>query len=451
MEKIYLKRRVLWVVLLWFLFSSSTAFASSLSQATVIYSKGMTYFSKGEYRKALQFFRQAYRINPNEKENVHLLGLTYMKLNRFDLGEKYLKELLDKNPDYTQAYFDYGVCLYRQGEARSALPWFEKTQKLFPDTFAGKTAKKLALKIKGEKETKEKQPLPKKRWSLKGATGLFYDSNVTQDPDNESLAGFPNQKDYAMTVSGNFRYLLLSGEKTNLFADVSSYQSAYLSIYLDSNNFNFGRHQGGFEFTYRLNDYIQWRLPFNYTFETLGNSKYVQTERGESIFDILWMNNWLTTITGGMKKDDFFGSLTNTSQNRDATEPYARIEQYFFAPHNREFYIKGGFEFEKNFAAGNDWDYNAYHVLAALQTPLFSKIKLLLLEDVVARRSFITLDSIFNAQRSDQSAATTAVLSKEIVSHLSLLTSYTFFISDSNIPHFTHKRHVAGLTLQIKL
>lgn len=444
----YPKKMVFPFLFFFFLFSIHGV-AQDLSKAEVLHSKGTVSFSKGEFEEALKLFKEAYKIDPNNKKNTHLLGLTYLKLERYNLAAQPLKELLEKNPDYSPAYLDYGVALYRLGDLQNALPWLEKTQQSFPNTEKANVAGELIATIKGEKPRAKR-----KRWRLTGSAGFFYDSNLIQDPDQENLTGFTNQEEFAGFGTADFKYHLIQGERTNFFGDVSSYQSAYLQLLhsdLNSNNFNYGRHRGSFEMTHRFTDYVQWRLPFGYTFTTLGRAKYLHYAKGESNLDLLWEDHWLTTVTFGFRWDDFFGTFTNAQQDRDALHPYATIEQYFFSPNNRDFYIKAGFSFEKNLASGNDWDYNAYHVLAALQIPLGWNMKFLLLEDVVTRRTFDNVDSVFSTQRTDQTSTSSAILSKELSPHSSIATNYTFYIADSNIRRFSSRRHLAGLTFQLKL
>ena len=392
---------------------SLPSLADSTSTAIVVHAKGTDHFSQEKYEQALELFQQAYKLDPQNDENNRMLGLTYLKLERYT----------------------------------DALNFFKKVEKLNPDSKSASFAREWIAKLEESKAPPGKKREEIKRWNLQASSSFYYDSNATQDPDNENLTAFPTQQDYLSTSALDFKYLLLSGEKTKFYLGYSGYQSLYLDIKFDSDSFDYGRHKGNVEFIHRINDYLQWRVPVYYSYSSLGKSKYVQSVVGETALDMAWMNNFLTTITGGARWDNFFATFANSAQDRDANQPYAKIEQYYFAPHNRDFYIKAGFLFEKNMATGADWDYNAYHLLASIHSPLPWKMKFLFLSDTVARRNFKSVDSVFNVQRKDESGSLTGSISREIIPHLTTTGSYTFFIQDSNTTRFSHRRHVAGLTL----
>lgn len=473
----------LFCLVLFLSFWTRVSFAKSVSEALLLYEKGRLEFVGGRYNEALEFFKGAYAVIPENQQNLHLLGLTYLKLEKFSQAEKYLQELFSKNPDYAPAYFDYGLSLFRQNKFDSALPWFEKEgdQKenpfplfyaglshyylgetamalelfkkvgsLFPGTETAESAQEWMAKIETPEGEKPEPYKVAKRWGLRGSTGVFFDSNVVRDPDDENLTGFTNIADVASTGSLDAKYLLVPKDKTKLTIAYSGYQSAYLNLRFDSNDFNYGRHRGGFDVVHRINDTLQLRIPIYYTFATLGNAKFVQTGEGEVTLDMIWSKNALASITGGGQRDFFFDTPANAAQNRDANKAYAKFEQFFFSPNNRDFYVKAGYGFEKNMASGADWDYDSHHLYAAIQTPFFWKTKFLILSEFVPQRRFFNVDSNFNAIRSDKSETITSLLSKELSRFLTASASYTFSLQDSRLIRFTYTRHVTGLTLAAK-
>ncbi len=476
-----LKNKIAILVLFSVLFLAGVSRADTQSQALVLHEKGRFAFSNKEYDKAMGLFEQAYKLNPNLETNLHWLGTTYLKLERFSEAEKYLQELLTKNPGYSNAYFDLGLSLYRLGKFSTALPWFEKergqkenplplfyaglthhqlgneaeaiallkqVKVLFPASETATAAQEWIAKI----ESKEvvSAPPKAKRWSLNTTLGFFYDSNIVRDPDNENLAGFIDIGDMAATGSAEFQYLLVPKEKAKFYIGASTYQSAYSNLRFDSNNFNYGRHKGFVQLVRRVNDSVQFRFPAEYSFSTLGKAKFVQSGEGEMIADLAWMKDFLTTVTAGIRKDWFFGTFTSANQNRDAYKGYGRLEHYFFSPRNRNLYIKGGYGAERNVAKGSDWDYWAHTLYFTAQTPFFLKTKFLLITEIVPRRYFQYTDSVFTTRRLDKSGVFTAAVSKDLPMSFTAGVNYTFAIQASNIQRFRYRRHVAGLTFSRK-
>lgn len=392
----------------------------SQEKSSLLEAKGMLHFNQGEYQKALEFFEKIYLINPKNEKNLFHLGTTHFKLKNNRAAAKFFKKLL--------GYFP------ASDAAREAEVWLAGIEKAPPPS---------------EKPAK---PVKMKRWNLKGSVSAYYDSNVTHDPDQQNLAGFTDRDDFLAAGTIDFDYLLINQEKTQFYTTYDGYQSAYWNaINIDANRFNYGSHQVGLMLTRKLNDHIQWTVPGHYTFSYLGKAKYLQSGALESVLDMLHMDHWMFSVTAGLRRDWFFQNLTNAAQNRDATQPYARLEEYFFAPHNREVYFKVGYGFEKNFAGGNDWDFSAHHALYAIHFPIWWQIKFLMAGDVVARRNFDKTDSVFNGLRKDKSLYHNVVFVKDVLPFLRVAVSYSFFIRDSSLLRYAYRRHVAGLTFSTKL
>lgn len=383
------------------------ALATAQEQAAIFEAKGLSHFTRQEYRQALEFFEKFYRINPKNEQNLYRLGITHLKLNNDRQTAQFFKKLLD----------------------------------YFPASELAPEAKEWVARLEKEK-----------RLSLKGSVSTYYDSNVTRDPDNQTLAGFSDRDDWMSAGTLDFDYHLADSGKTRFSAGYDGYQSAYWNILnIDANRFNYSSHLARLTLSRQFSDNIQWTIPAGYNFVLLGKAKYLQSASMESLLDILHGKNWMLSVTGGIRRDWFFQNLSNAAQNRDAIQPYARIEEYFFVPKNREVYFKAGYGFDRNFAGGNDWDFSAHHALYAIHFPLWRQIKVLLAGDVVVWRSFKNTDSVFNARRRDRSLYHTAVLSRDILPWLEAAASYSLFIRDSTLGRYQYRRHVAGLTFTAKL
>ena len=172
---------------------------------------------------------------------------------------------------------------------------------------------------------------------------------------------------------------------------------------------------------------------------------------GESIFDLAWKEKWLTTFSGKIRFEDFYATPTNIAQSRDALKAGLGIDQYFFFPgKNRDRYLKGGYEFEMNFAEGADWEYKGHRVSFVVHTPLVWGVNFLGQANFGVLRKFKHRDSVFNVKRGDFNATGYLAFSRQIAPHLTASTSYTYAITDSNLSRFTYRRHIAGFSLSAK-
>ncbi|MDO8526345.1 MAG: tetratricopeptide repeat protein [Deltaproteobacteria bacterium] len=467
------------------LLSLSTQMAHAAAEAPISFSKGIVVFSDGKYNKALPLFENAYKINPSNPDHIYLLAITHFKLNHYSEANKYFKELLDKHPEYTQAYPDYGMSLFRQKQYSEAAIWLakaveankkdpsplfylglskyyagqkeeskatlKKVKDLYPQSELAETSMQWLDNINAgtisETQYGEGSLLVGKKWNIRAATSFFYDSNVTFDPDDEDLADFSsNQDDIMGTASLDISYLVFQKEAVKWFVQYSGYQSAYANINVDDNRFNYGRHIGASNVIYKFSDEAQLRLPMSYTLVTLGAARYSQTGEGSPMLDYAWGKNWMTTFYGDIRRDDFFAAPSTPQQDRDATRPAGGLEQYYFFQ-NRDRYLKLGYEYARNYSVGNDWDYYSHRIMFLLNSPLPWKLNISALADIIPLRKFFHQDSIYGVTRSDFSVVGGGVLSREIIPHMTLACSYTYALNDSNIPHYTYKRQLVGFTV----
>lgn len=454
-------------------------------EAAPDFSRGMIAFSEGQYKEALNYFEQAYETDSKSDDSLYMVALCHLKLENTSKASENFKTLLDRNPDYSKAHFDYGVSLYIQEKYKEAIPVFEKALEAEPKNLQSRLYQALAYNFSGDKEealaalgrlkaeypdtaiaknaadwmdkieTGEAMRLrPKKkesRWSLVGAASFYYDSNVTLDPDAEDLAQFQsNQEEIMGAAALDVRYRLFDRNRWKLYAGYNGYQTAYADKVLssvDMDRFNYGRHIGGIDYHYQFSDKVQYRMPIYYYYSTLGASRYVQSGVGDGIVDVAWSEKWATTFTGEIRRDDFYANPSNVSQNRDALKPSFSAEHYFFFPGSETRYMKVGYKFEKNFAEGADWDYWAQHALFSFQSPMFWELNFMALADIIPLRKFDHVDSVFNVRRGDFTYTLTGILSHDIMPHLTASLNYTFYRSQSNISLYTYKRQLAGFTL----
>lgn len=465
--------------LLLFLFFAA---APKVGASSVVFSKGLVAFSESDFKKALPLLQQAYREDPQNSDHVYLLGLTFLQLNRFEEASKYLKEFLEIKPGFSDAYFPYGMSLYRQKRYEEARVWFEKAAgknrkdplpvfygglveyhlgnteeslsrlqnvgRMAPDTELSRASDEWIRDIQEGKMPEERGAKEEGKWSVRVAASGFYDSNVILDPDQGSIAGFQSNQGDAMAAGAlDLTYLLYRTSRAKLYVMYSGYQNAYANIDFNFDGFNFGRNTWGIDYYYKISDKVRWRLPINLTLATLGKSKYVLMGSGASSLDFAWNEQWVTTLTGKVRKDEYYLNVTDDRQSRDALQPDAAFEQYFFVPGVRNMYFKVGYDFAKNFAAGNDWDYNAHRVTFIFNTPLFGKLSFLTIEEIFPLRKFVNVDSVFGVRRGDFVVNTTGMLTYAVSDHFSISGSYSFYTTRSNIPFYTYKRQVSGLTL----
>jgi tetratricopeptide (TPR) repeat protein len=83
-----------------------------------------------QLEKASVYFRKALAIQPNNQFGRFNLGITLMRLKRF---EEAITELGETTTAYPNAYYYMGICYYEKGDFYQAIKFFTKYKKIFRD------------------------------------------------------------------------------------------------------------------------------------------------------------------------------------------------------------------------------------------------------------------------------------------------------------------------------
>jgi predicted Zn-dependent protease len=86
----------------------------------VLRDMGRVYFLGGQYPQALKMLKTAHNMIPDDADCSLFLGQTQMELESYDEASLVLLSLVEKNPDYTQAYYFLGQSLGKQGNLADA-------------------------------------------------------------------------------------------------------------------------------------------------------------------------------------------------------------------------------------------------------------------------------------------------------------------------------------------
>lgn len=68
---------------------------------------GLAYYKKGDYAKALEYYHQALKLEPNFVFALHGLGSTYLAMNKGRLALSYLEKALQLAPKVAEIHFEY--------------------------------------------------------------------------------------------------------------------------------------------------------------------------------------------------------------------------------------------------------------------------------------------------------------------------------------------------------
>lgn len=90
-------------------------------------SYGYFLIEAGEYEKALEINLEAYDYNKDSAVILDNLGQNYLMLDQIDKAREIYDELMSKNPEFPEAYFNYGLLKEKLGDTDEAIYQMKKS------------------------------------------------------------------------------------------------------------------------------------------------------------------------------------------------------------------------------------------------------------------------------------------------------------------------------------
>jgi len=94
---------------------------------------GFCYRRTGEFEKAIEYYRQVIKSDSKDLSNLAYLGQLYMDIENFDEALKYYYKVEYANPENLKVYRPIGWCSFVQGKYETAIKYFDKVLKEKPN------------------------------------------------------------------------------------------------------------------------------------------------------------------------------------------------------------------------------------------------------------------------------------------------------------------------------
>lgn len=95
--------------------------------------EGKTYYNNGEYDKAIEIFKKAVELNPNDDDSWRWLGNSYNRNGQIEEAIKYYLKAAELNPDDSRNWFNLGISYSNNEQYKEAINSFLKVVELNPD------------------------------------------------------------------------------------------------------------------------------------------------------------------------------------------------------------------------------------------------------------------------------------------------------------------------------
>ena len=95
--------------------------------------EGKTYYNNGEYDKAIEIFKKAVELNPNDDDNYYWLGISYNKNGQYQEAINSLLKAVELNPDDELNWYWLGRSYNDNEQYKEAINYLLKAVELNPD------------------------------------------------------------------------------------------------------------------------------------------------------------------------------------------------------------------------------------------------------------------------------------------------------------------------------
>lgn len=120
------------------------------NRAVIYGSRGVGYYSKGDYDRAIQDTDQAILLNPTEPSFYYTRGVAYKKKGDFDRAIQDFNEAIHLNPNFDRAYYDRGNAYMDKEDYDRAIQEFNEAIHLNPNNADNYNNRGIAYKMKGD-------------------------------------------------------------------------------------------------------------------------------------------------------------------------------------------------------------------------------------------------------------------------------------------------------------
>jgi tetratricopeptide (TPR) repeat protein len=154
--------------------------------ASTYYNMGLALFRADRNKEALDYFKRACAIEPDDAEFLNLLGQTCDRLGKYREGEKHLRRSIELAPNYADSYYDLGnMFLKIEAKRPEAKTLLERAIELEPADFWAHYCLGCWYALDGKKTTAFE-------WLEKTIEKGFRDRSwMDKDKDLETLRGDP--------------------------------------------------------------------------------------------------------------------------------------------------------------------------------------------------------------------------------------------------------------------
>ena len=104
---------------------------------------GDKYFESKRFEQAIEIYKKAIKLNPDDIDTINDLGLAYFYAKQTDEAVSTLRKGTEVNPSFQRIWLSFGYVLMSSGQNEEARQALQKTVNLDPDSGLGQEARRM--------------------------------------------------------------------------------------------------------------------------------------------------------------------------------------------------------------------------------------------------------------------------------------------------------------------
>ncbi|MFZ2967881.1 MAG: surface lipoprotein assembly modifier [Sulfuricurvum sp.] len=196
---------------------------------------------QGNPQHAYELLVQNYHKGHISNQGLFLLAMASKEAGKLDESEKYLTELLQKEPNAPRIKLELAEVTYRKGNVEKTKVLLLEVKSSNPPPKVGENIDKFLASLEGGTPQK---------WSASAAIGMMYDTNVNMGPNRDTILMYnlpftldtkaKNNADWATTLKAGVDYTHPLSDKWAIQAEGGISNTNYKTISnYDSTNLSF--------------------------------------------------------------------------------------------------------------------------------------------------------------------------------------------------------------------
>lgn len=375
---------------------------------------GLSLTRVGEFEAAIAALQQALQLDPSKRYVHYHLGLAYFHAGRYQDALPHFEQALDVDANKAATYFYLGYSHYQLKQYQQALPFFEQAmakasdlvpaaqyyrgltlhalqrdaqaQAAFEAAIAAAPSSTIGVNARRHLETLAQRTRERRLLQVQGVVSFQYDDNVTiGDDDIISREG-----DGRVVFAFVGRVLPVRTGRWRLGAEYDLFQT----LHFDLSEFDIQSHTGKVFARLKL-DRVMLRMETDYTYTTLDNNRFSEAVTLHPSVTLRQTDRLFTVASVRYRISNYFNQFIEPGEedvrDRDGWSVSPELAQYWTFNQNRS-YVRLGYNFEASRNDGTDWEYNSHRIAVGLYTPLAWGITLDL-EGAYRRRNYLHVNS----------------------------------------------------------